>query len=193
MWAKLEVISQIVQISSVFVGILLIWWQIRTQNKLTSAQLYVSLEERFNDQNHRSMRRQTAQSVLKFVNGGDAKDLPGNVPLFSLLESCGELCLQKVMDDQVINAGFGYYAYSYVYLVMHGRADVNFFSLERRNQEKAWEGMEHIYKFYYAKNRLFLLDHGSRLEIAHEAMRTELRAGNQNNDNWSPARAGGTN
>lgn len=173
---KLEVLAQIFQIFSVFIGILLIWWQIRTQNKLTSAQLYVSLEERYNDPNHREMRRQTAKAVLAFVNGGDVEDLPGNIPIFSLLESCGELSLRGAMRHGEINAGFGYYTFGYVYLAMHGRPGKNFIELERKDQDEAWAGMEYICTRYIEKNRRHLLTHAKKLEIALEAIRKELRA-----------------
>lgn len=165
-----------IEVVSILVGVILIWWQIRTQNKLTSAQLYVSLEERYNDENHRQLRRLTAQSVIDFLNGSDVSGLPGRIPIFSMLETCGELSMRRIMNYREINADFGYYTFGYVYAVTKGRSDVNFFARERTHQSDAWIGMESIALTYIRVNRLDDLDHETRLAIAKEALEKELLA-----------------
>ena len=111
-----------VTLLGVIVGLGAVWWQVRRQWLLHSAQLVTDLAQKFTSADLRSQRRALATSLLKH-HQGDPQKLTGEIGPLIFFENIGYLVRCGALDVGMVWNNFSWTAVRY-YLAMTNRTNL---------------------------------------------------------------------
>lgn len=127
-------------IAGVFAALFAVWWQIRKQWLLNSANIITELADRYTSSDWRTYREHCANVLIAHRNGATV-DLSRDFPVLGFFENIGHLVRRGALDKIMIWNKFGWYVVRYHLALTRGRSLIE----ENRRSEAdptLWEEFE---------------------------------------------------
>jgi len=158
------VIAQWVQaigtIAGIFAGVFGLWWQLRKQWLLNSANIVSSLANEYTNDVWRKYRRHSARSLQEHLNGKQI-DLSKDLPILGFFENMGHLVRRGGLDKEMIWNKFGWYIVRYYLALTYKNNLIE--DIRRKEADptlwEEWEWLNHeMLKIYQRRGVKILTD-----------------------------------
>ncbi len=155
-----------VALAGVAITIVTVWWQLRRQWLLHSANLVTQLVDRFDSAEWHRHRRKCADLLERHYTGEDELDLSNHFPVLPFLENVAHLTRRGALDELMVWNKFGWIVVAYYFALT---SPTNALKAIRDKEEEPtnWEEFEWLYrasvKIY--RKRGMLIDEPSRRDL----------------------------
>jgi hypothetical protein len=109
-WAALAGVAT--ALLGVVVGVFVVWWQLRRQWLINSANAVTDLADRWTSPEWRAYRQHCARAIRRHLNG-EPVDLAEDFQILGLFEHMGLLVRRRVLDREMLWSKFGWYITRY--------------------------------------------------------------------------------
>jgi hypothetical protein len=177
----------LVSLATIVVGVLgivtaiaAVWWQMRKQWLLHSAQLITELVAQFRSDELVGERRKLARLIAERVDG-KVVQLEGDYPVLGFFENIGLLARRDALDKEMVFNKFGWEVVRYHDALTHP-TDLIAETRERHREPSLYEETEWLYRCMlrmYRRKGIDMADPGSHAARVHELLVQELEGDSQ--------------
>lgn len=134
-------------VTVVGVGVTLatVWWQLRRQWLLHSANLVTQLVDRFDSAEWLRHRRKCAELLKRHCSGEEELDLSNHFPVLPFLENVAHLTRRGALDELMVWNKFGWIVVAY-YFALTSPTDALKAIREKEGEATNWEEFEWLYR-----------------------------------------------